>query len=134
MANYNDVRAALGAAINVYSPALALNTYSYVPRSIVPPAAIVQPAPHRTIDYTQVEGRGTFALWRFSVMIVVGQVDEEVAQTQAGDLITPGSPLIRAIQDLKLNGYAQVLEGGIAQMMFDQGLYTYAELTVVVKA
>lgn len=134
MANYNDVRAALGQAINVYSPALALNTYSYVPRSVVPPAAIVQPAPHRTIDYTQVEGKSTFALWRFNIMIVVGQVDEEAAQTQAGDLITPGSPLIRAIQDLKFNGYAQVLEGGISQMMFDQGLYTYAELNVIVKA
>lgn len=134
MANYNDIRAALGNAINVFDPSLALNTYSYVPRSIVPPAAIVQPAPHRTIDYTQVEGRGSFALWRFNIMIVVGQVDEEVAQTQAGNLITPGSPLIAAIQNIKLNGYAQVLEGGISQMMFDQGLYTYAELTVIVKA
>jgi hypothetical protein len=134
VANYNDVRAALGAAISVYNPALALNTYSYVPRSIVPPAVILQPTPHRTIDYTQVEGRGTFALWRFNIMVVVGQVDEEVAQEQAGDLITPGSDFIRAIQDIKLNGYAQVLEGGIAQMMFDQGLYTYAELNVQVKA
>lgn len=134
MANYNDIRAALGGAINLFNPALALNTYSYVPRSIVPPAAIVQPAPHRTIDYTQVEGRGSFALWRFNIMIVVGQVDEEAAQTQAGDLISPGSPLIAAIQNIKLNGYAQVLDGGISQMMFDQGLYTYAELTVVVKA
>jgi hypothetical protein len=134
VANYNDIRAALGGAINVFDPSLALNTYSYVPRSIVPPAAIVQPAPHRTIDYTQVEGRGSFALWRFNIMIVVGQVDEEAAQTQAGNLITPGSPLIAAIQNIKLNGYAQVLEGGISQMMFDQGLYTYAELTVIVKA
>jgi hypothetical protein len=134
VANYNDVRAALGEAMSVYSPALALNTYNYVPRSIIPPAAIVQPAPHRTIDYTQVEGRGSFALWRFNIMIVVGQVDEEAAQEQAGDLITPGSPLIRALQDIKLNGYAQVIEGGISQMMFDQGLYTYAELSVVVKA
>ena len=134
MANYNDIRAALGNAINVFDPSLALNTYSYVPRSIVPPAAIVQPAPHRTIDYTQVEGRGSFALWSFNIMIVVGQVDEEVAQTQAGNLITPGSPLITAIQNIKLNGYAQVLQGGISQMMFDQGLYTYAELTVIVKA
>lgn len=133
MANYNDVRALLGAAIGVYNPALLTNTYSYVPRSLVPPATILQPAPHRTIDYTQVEGRGNFALWRFNVMIVVGQVDEEAAQIEAGDIITPGSTLIRAIQDIKGNGYAQVLEGGISQMMFDQGLYTYAELSVIVK-
>lgn len=134
MANYNDVRAALGEAISIYDPALALNTYNYVPRTVTPPAVILQPAPHRTVDYTQVEGRGTFALWRFNIMIVVGQVDEEVAQEQAGDLITPGSDFIRAIQDIKLNGYAQVIDGGIAQMMFDQGLYTYAELNVIVKA
>lgn len=134
MANYNDIRAAIGAAISVYNPALALNTYSYVPRSIVPPAVIVQPSPHRTIDYLQAEGRSSFATWNFNIMIVVGQVDEEVAQQQAGDLITPGSPFIRAIQDIKLNGYAVITNGGISQMMFDQGLYTYAELTVVIKA
>jgi hypothetical protein len=134
VANYNVVRKLLGDALNVYMPSLAMNTYSYVPRSIIPPAAIVQPAPHRTIDYTQVEGRGNFALWRFNIMIVVGQIDEEVAQAQAGDIITPGSPLIRAIQDIKTNGYAQVLDGGISSMMFDQGLYAYAELSVIVKA
>jgi hypothetical protein len=136
MANYNDVRAALEGAIWACSPDLSLNTYSYVPRSLTPPALILQPHPHRAIDYMQVEGRGLFAAWRFNVMIVVGQIDEEAAQQMAGDLISPGSPMITAIQGLRVGGtgFTQVLEGGIAQMMFDQGLYTYAELSVVVKA
>lgn len=133
MSNYNDVRASLGAAIKTYSPALAVNTYDYVPRSITPPAVIVQPSPNRTIDYQVVQGRGVFAKWRFNVMIVIGQVSEEDAQKQAGDLVSPGSGLITALNNMTLtSGYAQVESGNIAQMMFDQGLYTYAELSVFI--
>jgi hypothetical protein len=131
--NYNEVRAALGEAIAVYSPALALNTYSYVPRSITPPAVILQPVPRRTIDYLEAN-RSRSAKWRFNVIIVVGQVDEEAAQQQAGDMISPGSSLLNALNTRMGTGYAQVTDGGISQMQFDQGLYTYAELSVVVLA
>jgi hypothetical protein len=133
VANYNDIRAAIGAAIESYQP--GLNVYDYVPRSLTPPSAIVQPVPHRTIDYTQVQGRGAFAKWRFTIHIVIGQVDEQSAQQQAGDLISPGSPMIRALNRLPLtNGQTVVETGGIAQMMFDQGLYTAAELAVCIVA
>lgn len=131
MSNYNDVRSALGAAVQSYQP--NLNVYYYVPRTIVPPAAIIQPVPHRTINYVQAYG-SELAKWRFTVMIVIGLVDEESAQEQAGDLISPGSALIRALNTRLASGYAQVTEGGLAEMMFDTGLYTYAELSVVVTA
>jgi len=131
VANYNDVRAALGTALETYQS--GLNVYDYVPKSLTPPAAIVQPAPHRTIDYVQAQGAGGLAKWRFNVLIVIGQVDELAAQQQAGDLISPGSSVIQALNRMPLtNGYALVESGGIAQMMFDQGLYTYAELSVVI--
>lgn len=133
MVNYNEVRALLGEAIGAYSPALALNTYSYVPRSLTPPAVILQPAPRRTIDYLEAN-QSRAAKWRFNVMIVVGQVDEEAAQEQAGDLISPGSGLLCALNARIGSGFSQVTDGSIAQMQFDQGLYTYAELSVVVMA
>lgn len=131
MTNYNCVRKALGDAVE--GATQVLNVYSYVPRSLSPPSAIIQPAPRRTIDYLQSMQSG-LAKWRFNVLIVVGQVDEESAQEQAGDLISPGSPLLVALNKRLATGFSQVVEGGISQMMFDQGLYTYAELSVIVTA
>jgi hypothetical protein len=129
--NYNCVRKALGDAVE--GATQVLNVYSYVPRSLTPPSAIIQPAPRRTIDYLQTQSSG-LGKWRFNVLIVVGQVDEESAQEQAGDLISPGSPLLLALNQRLGTGFSQVVEGGISQMMFDQGLYTYAELSVIVTA
>ena len=131
MTNYNVVREALAGAVEAATP--VLNIYSYVPQTLTPPSAIIQPAPHRTIDYLQTQQSG-LAKWRFNIMIVVGQVSEEAAQEQAGDLISPGSPLLLALNTRLCTGFVQVVEGGISQMMFDQGLYTYAELSVVVTA
>lgn len=130
MTNYNTVRDALGAAIRSFQP--DMNVYYYVPRTLIPPAAIVKPQPHRTISYLQAQSSG-LAQWHFNVLLVIGQVDEEAAQEMAGDLISPGSPLIQALNDAKLpNGYAQVVDGAVAEMMFDAGLHTYSELSVVV--
>ena len=134
MSNYNDVRTALGAAIQQFQP--GLNVYYYVPQSLVPPAAIVKPQSQnvRTIEYLQTQSSG-LAKWHFQVLLVIGQLDEQAAQEQAGELISPGSPLLRALNNVRLStGFSQVTEGGISSMMFDQGLYTYAQLTVVVTA
>ena len=136
MASYASVQAALGAAIGTYSPALALNTYTYVPRSLVPPAAIIQPQAHKTIDYMVLHGSSHVAKWYFTVQLVIGQVDEEAAQEQAGVLISPGSDFIAALNSTAFpnGGYAKVTEGAVSQMMFADGLYTYAQLSVYIQA
>lgn len=131
MSNYNDVRLALGASIQDYQP--DLNVYYYSPQTLVPPAAIVQPRAHQTIDYLQAQSSG-FANWYFNVLLVVGLVDEEAAQAQVGELVSPRSPLIRALQNTKLTtGYVTVTNGGVSSMMFAKGLYAYADLSVVVR-
>jgi hypothetical protein len=133
--SYTDVRVALGAAVATFLP--NLNVYYYVPKTLVPPAAIVQPRTRdTTINYMQVHGGGGLAKWSFNVMFVIGQPDEEAAQEEAGRLISPGSPLIRAVQNIKLpsGGFAQVTTGGIAEMAFNQGLYTSAQLSVDITA
>lgn len=134
MTGYNAVRTALGAAVQSYQP--GLNVYYYTPRSLVPPAAIIKPQSQnqRTIEYLQVQGAGGLAKWHFNILLVIGQLDEQAAEEQAGELISPGSPLVRALNGRLSTGFSQVIEGGIASMMFDQGLYTYAQLTVVVTA
>lgn len=127
---FREVRETLGAAIHK-SLGLELNVHHYVPRTLVPPAAIVQPAPNNTIDYEQQYSSG-LADWMFKVMIVVGQVDDEAAQDQVQAILTPNSPLIQAINDVTFStsGWAKVQRGNVSQMNFGKALYTYAELTV----
>lgn len=129
MSSYSIVRHALAASMQAYSS--ELNIYYYVPQSLVAPAAIVQPVSNRTIDYTQAMSSG-FAKWNFHVLMVVGLVDEEAAQEQVGELVSPGSDLIQALNNTPLsNGYVQVTEAAVSEMTFTKGLYTYARLTVI---
>jgi hypothetical protein len=134
---YNEIRTSLGGAaatwlgsIGVEQP--TMNVYNYVPRTLIPPSAIIQPVAQRTIDYMNVLGRGGLADWYFHVLIVVGLVDEEAAQQLTGEIISPGSPLIHSLQDSLR--FVQVTSGSIAEMMFGNALYTYARLNLTVKA
>lgn len=135
MTNYNAVRSALGAAVVAYQS--SMNIYHHVPRSLTPPAAIIQPRPHMTINYSQALSSG-LAKWYFNVLLVIGLVDEQAAQDLAGELISPGSALICALQNAPLpNGFAQVMDGSISEMDVAEpdgshSLYTYAQLSVVV--
>lgn len=134
MSNYNEVREFLGSQLKSFQP--GLNVYYYTPRSLVPPSAIVQANPTRTIDYEQAYS-SVSAEWFFSVMLVVGLVNEEAAQRRVGDLISPGSDLLTALNVTAKNGYCRVKTASIQEAMFGepprQGLYTYARLTVVVR-
>lgn len=131
MSNYNTIRAAVGAAVQVSQP--GVNVYYFVPRTLVPPAAIVQPNPSRTISYLKTQSSRA-AEWYFNVMLVIGQIDEQAAQEQTGDLISPGSPLLRSLNGKIETGYAQVTDGAISEMTFGTSLYTYARLSVTVVA
>jgi hypothetical protein len=127
VSGYNTVRKALGAAVQEYEP--DINIYYYVPRTLVPPAVIVQPA-HRTVSYLQGQSSRS-AEWRFNVMVIVGQVSEEGAQEMAGELISPRSLLVAALNNTKLEkGYAQVTDGTVAETTIGGGVYTHVQLSV----
>jgi hypothetical protein len=128
-----EVRDTLGQMCSKTLP--TLNVYNHVPRSLVPPAAIVRLAPHNAIDYEQQYSSG-LADYMWTIMLVIGQVDDEAAQDQIGELITPNSPLIVAINNATFPapGWAKVQKAGVSQMMFGKALYSYAELSVRVTA
>lgn len=137
MSRYNDVRKSLGGAaqqwlgsIGVEQP--AMNVYNYVPRTLIPPSVIIQPVAQRTLSYLDVLGQGNLADWYFHVLIVVGLVDEEAAQELMGDIISPGSSLIYALQECMR--FVQVVDGSVAEMMFDGALHAYARINVKIKA
>lgn len=133
MTSYSEVRDTLGKAIQRVLP--DMNVHHYVPRSLVPPAAIVRPTPNSTINYEQ-QYSSFQADWMWTLMLVVGQVDDEWAQDQIGALITPDSDLIQAINAVTFttSGWARVQRGNTSQMNFGNALYSYAELTVRVTA
>ena len=133
MTNYEEVRTAIDDAVHVYRK--ELNIYRYIPRTLVPPCAVIKPRGNRTIDYMKMQGRSTLADWYFTVMIIIGRIDERAAQKQAGEMISPGSQLIRCLQAMKLpTGFCQVTEGAVNDLMFGQALYTYAELQLKITA
>lgn len=132
MTSYDEVRSALSTAVRTYQP--DLNVYYATPRTLVPPAAIVKPQSHKTVSYLQAQSSG-LAKWHFHVLLIIGLVNEQAAQKQAGDLISPYSPLIQALRKTQLpNGYATVVDAGLSEMTFSNGLYTYAQISVDVTA
>lgn len=134
MTDYDTVRIALGEALRTRYQ-YDLNIFDHVPRTLVPPAAIVKPRPKVLPEYRKAMGRSSLARWQFEVLLIIGLVDEVASQKMAGELISPGSPLVNALTCKILNGYSQVTDAGTSEMMVeDDGLYTYAELTVEVLA
>lgn len=126
--SYNSIRKALGTAVQAFEP--NINIYYYVPRTLVPPAVVVQPA-HRTISYLQGQSSRS-AEWHFNVMVIVGQVDEEGAQEMVGDLISPRSTLVAALNATPVEGgYVQVTEGTVAEVTIGSAVYTHVQLSVV---
>lgn len=138
MSRYNDIRYALAASVGSGLP-FPVNVYPYLPKTFVPPAAMVYPNT-RSINYLQTMS-STSAEWHYTVLIVLSEMDEESAQNMVGDLVSPDSSVIAAICNTKIpNGYAVVTDGSVSERQVPgasangAALYTHAELHVMVKA
>lgn len=133
MADYNEIKKTLGDALRQFQD--DLNVSDYFPKSVVPPAAVIQPAVP-TISYIQARNSPT-AQWRFSVMLIVGQVNEEAAQLRIGEFISPGSPLIEALNAIgEDSGFlrVKVTDASVSEVQVGTTNYAYARLSVVVDA
>lgn len=135
MGNYNDVRFALGQALKSFQP--DLNIFYYMPRSATPPVGIIMPSPTQTINYLEAQTSRS-AKWNFVVLVTVGYVDNEAAQRRVGELISPGSDLLRVLNGKIGTGYSQVTSGSIHEFMLGvppkTALHTCARLTLMVLA
>lgn len=133
MANYNELKRTLGDALRTFSD--EINVSDFFPKSVVPPAAVIQPAVP-TINFIQAEQSRT-AEWRFTVMLIIGQVNEEAAQEKIGDLISPGSPLIEVLNAVgEDSGFlrVKVTDASISEVQVGTTNYAYARLSVNVIA
>lgn len=138
MSRYNDIRYALAASVEASLP-FPVNVYPYMPKTMIPPAAMVYPNT-RTINYLQMLS-STSAEWHFTVLIVLGEIDEEAAQNLVGELVSPDSQVIAAICNTTIpGGYAVVTDASVSERQVPgasangAALYTHAELHVMVKA
>lgn len=132
-ANYNDVRKLLGDACRTLADNVSVRYY--IPRSISPPTSVILPQ-FPTVQYLNLSP-GESAQWNMIVMYFVGQINEETAQDQTGEMISPGSKLLRALNDAQIRpgyGSVSVSEASLSEMKIGSAVFSYARLDVAVRA
>jgi hypothetical protein len=111
-----------------------LNVYDEFPKSADIPALIIKSDDQNAIgdhtSFSPISNR-----WRLLVMIFVGQVDELSATKTVRELITPGSDLRTAIEDIDFNGYGWVRidKASVGETALGTGRCKYARLALDVQ-
>jgi len=135
MAGFNEVRLVLADACR--SAVGDVNVFYYLPKRVPAPAVVIRTV-KPTGDYLTTWGGG-YAEWMFEVLVVVGRVSDESAQNMLGDMISPDSSLITALNDVEFPGgpgcgHAHVRKCDIADIRIGATRYACARLTVLVRA
>lgn len=135
MAGFNEIRVVLADACK--SAVGDLNVFYYLPKRAPVPAVVIRTV-KPTGDYLTVWGGG-YAEWMFEVLVIVGKVSDESAQNQLGDMISPNSALVTALNDIEFAGgpgygHAHVRKCDIADIRMGATRYACARLTVLVRA
>lgn len=111
-----------------------INVYDEFPKSADIPALVIksdeQGAIGDHVSFSPVSNR-----YKLVVMIFVGQVDELSATKTIRELITPGSKLRTAIEDVDFNGYGwvRVDRANIGETALGTGRCKYARLALDVQ-
>lgn len=95
-----------------------IEIYDTVPGQLDPPCIVIQP---EEIDFLQQYG-STRARWTFALIVVVGRVDEDEAQDDVDDYVSPdGASSVRAIIE------ADKTLGGAVEWAVPLGMSRYGE-------
>ncbi len=134
MASYDDICQAIYDACDG-AVGTELSVYDEFPKSADIPALVIKSDEQGAINYHIAFG-STSARWRLVVMIFIGQVDELSATKTVRELITPGSPLLTAIEDIDFDGYGwvRVDRAGVSETALGTGRCKYARLVLDVQA
>lgn len=135
MANENDLRRTLADAMRAFFSD-EINVSEFFPKSPPPsPSLVIQPGTP-VGDLIQAMNSST-AEWQFVIMLLVGQVNEEAAQNKIGDLCSPGSPLIQALNAIgEDSGFlrVKVTNVSISEVQYATTMYAYGRFQVKVIA
>jgi hypothetical protein len=135
MANENEIRQALADAIRTVLSD-EINVCDFFPKSPPPSPSLVIQRAVPTADLVQAMNSPT-AAWRFVVMLLVSQVNEEAAQLKIGDLISPGSPIIEALNAVgEDTGFMRVKVTDVSEseVQYATTMYAYGRFSVNVLA
>jgi hypothetical protein len=111
-----------------------LSVYDEFPKSADIPAVIIKSEDNNGIgdhvSFSPVSNR-----YKMVVMIFVGQVDELSATKTIRELVTTGSPLRTAIEDIDFNGYGwiRIEKAGTGETALGSGRCKYARLSLDVQ-
>lgn len=135
-ADYNEIRTALGDAMRT-AVGTDLSVYDYLPAAVSAPAAVIR-AQIPTGDYPQTWDSG-LTQWQFEILLLIGQVSDESAQTAIGELISQKGALITALNNVVFaagdgGGYVQVKRSTVLDMRVGSEKYTSARVTALVVA
>lgn len=127
MTSYVAVREAIADACRAALPNITV--HPTVPRSVTVPAAVLRPA-QPAITYRQAYG-SDLALWRFELRVLLAQIHEQSAQEKLAELVSPGSALVRALNDVEVgDGWLAVAEAQIGET----GVYASATFLITASA
>lgn len=134
--SYGDVETALGDACRaVVDP--GMNVYDDWPKSTVgpvAPAVVILPRSPDSVDYGKALGGGCDD-FHFVVAVIAGRVTEVAAQKRVAELVSRGSPLMRALRAVRVgNGPCIIRSAGISETTIGMTRYKYARIAGFVKA
>lgn len=117
-----------------------VTTYAFVPDAIIAPAMFVQPA-QPFVDY-QKSFRGLGTEWKFFITILVNRIDEESAQDDLDNYLSPDGVLVDILQrtdiddDLaELIDYVEVMSAQrYGAYRIGNTTYLGAEMVIVVRS
>lgn len=125
MARLPEVRADLAQKA---ADVLGVNGYPEVPDSIVTPCAVVQTA-DPFVTYELAMGRAVLATYRFEVVLLVSRVNDQAAQNQLSEWLSPDGVLVPAL--VKRRGTSVTEANRMGTFNVGEGSYFGAALSVV---
>ena len=104
------------------------------PKSIVPPAIVLKADDQNAVDY-HVAFSSTSGRLRLILMLFAGQVNERSAEDVIRELISPGSDLIQALEDITFDGYGwvRVEKAGKGETALGSGRAKMARLALTIQ-
>lgn len=114
---------------------LKLNVYDGLPKGPDLPALCLRSDEQSAIDDYHVAFCSTSARYRLLAMVFVGQVDELSATKRIREIVSPGSELITALEDITFNGTGWVMaqRAGVGETTLASGRCKYGRIPLIVQ-
>lgn len=106
-----------------------IKIYPTARKSPALPAAVIRPG--RPTGRPIVALTSPSAKWKVDVLLLLGMINEEVAQERAFEILSPSSKLLQALKSIRVaNGFLITSEIQIGQLSYNNGWYEGGRVTL----